>query len=1651
MYINKIDELIDKIIDDFYLTTVSENKTFQKILQDVDYIKYQKEINNIMIEYTRKINIKEIQDLVKSNNAVHQIFESLKKYIAFYMFLTIGFFYTEKEDLFINNIIEFTKNQTNYNYKIENFFNSDTNSLLIKYNKIVSNIINILNADQSKIDKMKIKPEFTETIKFLNELGGDYIANKFQLKNLKNSVGIQAHNIIKTLIIVFLYKKTDKKDFFKMLEASEITEGDYMFIDIVVPIKKTIDYSAIEKILESATFSDGDKTKTKNLPYYIWKYFTEYDDNKTKPPLSHDEKIIRLINSGILIPISDDFLLYHKDSENYDKVIDETKVKKKEDTKIKYIINKIDKVKEYYSEQIKNDDKSRSEIKKIFYPPLLSRKAILINVKEDINIINKFINMGKQNVENLDYFRDLEQYKLYPYINFNDFEKYGMTVQLSKTIDVVRYVSFAKSGEFKQLSSNNIIQTRVGSKDMLLNIVGFMIPSTKTPLQCIPIKNVIDIRTLAGKENLKQQNGVYLILDYLRETYMNIRKHISSVTWIFDEEKDNISEESYEQESKFSMQDRIKHIVAYLYDKIQDELLNIISNVLSKEKITIQEGYEIIDYFKKNIFDIPQNSDIHIELEKKLFSLIEKLEPYYDKKEDFIYGLEEEDKDKNKKIKKPKNNIPIVKINLSSIDEYGEIKENIVTNGICQHNITQDKIASINKKDFTKYSEELYKFIQQYVILNVNNDPICKSCGANLDIKKYIEEGEFDNDTKTFVSYSTPININLEDIIGYEKFKIAIRQMDKLIEKIATVSNILHLIKGSITVRSKRKLIIKNTIDLINNHNKKIKIARERKEKNSEKQKNYGVNKNYSNMWNFELVNDIFVFSSKDIDVYKPIKTNNVIVYLIFFILMEITESHVMYMGDDKKKHCNFSIFDKAMEPLFGGLKIISNNKGDTKNITDYKILCYMIYIIACTITTSTKMWYFNPPKDAKKGSIIPMMQKSIIHTLIDVINSVLEVAIGDGNNEIIYKMLTARFFKKMQTVFNDEDLYKRLKKDSVASSSGDKKASILVTQGYVKLTGKYKPMDFLVPERRICKCPTMQIPKLEYIPDQYHIRGISNISNCDDGNFHEFKPEKNTIVCIKCKKNAKDINYNEKTSLEIKGKFKDILNSEFASQICLIDGMLHTFEISESGENICQKCKKREDSKYSDEEIKQIQDLVIRVNEEKSKKMFEMENGVTEFSNKKLDYINTAVGKLKSEFNKDKKIGMEFLGGLMDEIQKTIGNEFHNFHLTENLYIIDHDHIGNMLEKNIVILESQKKMMEKQNHPFFKTNVLYYTNHKYGKIDVFYDATTKILLGYKEENKNFILNKKYDRRIKLSYSILNKIKLLGYKTPFINIESMYQSVMENRNNINTDNNIISQKIIINIINDRITQLKKVILNLKIILSRILNGHNDEISADEYHKSKINQLIEKYKKKIINPIINDKSGNNTIFKHWKAITNGINIENIDNIKLDYDFSKNKILSFEEINKIDNAGNLLTYFIYKELSKFFEYNDNKVLKSFIAHFIVDFVNTIFDIFNEEKDNSNVEIKRFVYLLTSITHIEEIEEKSGAQNLEGIYSEYQDSDEEKTSEEKEQREEQEYDNIQENEAYDIDVDQEDIMEEGEERMQEYDLSRTLAEQY
>ena len=1625
MYINKIDDLIDNVIDDFFVNIISKDNTLLKIYKEPNFVKFQKEMNTIMLTFTNSFNLTEIKELVKNNDNIYSISETLKRYIAFYLFLIIGFNYTSNDDTFINNIVEFTKNQSEYGYKINNFFNSESNALIIKYHNMIKNIISLLDADQTKIDILKKKPNYKETILFLNQLGSDYIEKNFKLDKLDGNKQIQSHNIIKTIIVILLYKVVEKKDFFRLLEMTENVDGEYMFIDIVIPKQKYIDFNSVEKLI-------GSDDTLKNLSHYFWQFLTDHEELIQKPAASIEDKIILLIQSGIIYPICDDFLLYHKDSEKYDKSIDPLVNKKKDDTKIRYIINKIEITSELYSEQTKKDEKIRNNIKKNFYMPLLNRKAIIVNHNEDIHIINKFLNQGKRSMENNEYFNDLMNYNVYPYINFKDFEKDGFSISLHKTIDIVRYVSLTKDGEYKQNKNNNI-QLRVGSKDTIINVVGFMIPTNLKPLHCLKLKETTDIRSLShnkydlshnnhNKYDLSKSNnnnGYDLMVKYLRQSVLGTNKHSSSVFWIFDLDKDIINTDitEYNQIDKLSIQDQIKYIISVFYDNIINELYySILDKLEKKENLTVQMAYMILNLFEKKIINIPIESDILNQLEIKIYELIKKVEPVYDKNEDIVHGISENiihlpEYDINNKQKI----IQTIKINLSDIKEYGkfEEKDNNVE-GICQHNVSWERIASMQKTKPKLYVDELYNFIQQYVFENVDQEFICKSCGFQLNIKKYIIDGVFDDDTQKFITYSMPLDVPLEDIQEYEKYKITIRNIDKFIEKVAIVSNIPHLTKSSANVKWRKKTIIKDVIDLLLMNN--IKLKNNLKERNELANKLYGINRDLSNLFVFELENSIFVFSSKDKDHYKPIKQNNILTYLIFLILLEVNDSHIPFIGGDKKGLCNFQVFDKIYYSLYDGLKIRINNKGELTNITNYKILCYIIYIISCSCI-KYNMWYYEYPDQTKKKKYLPIIQKIFVHTLVDIINSILEIA-SMPNVHYLYEIISIKMFKKLNSTFSNEELYNYLKNENKILIVGEKKEFISTKKKFIELSGKFNPMIYDLPYRVVCKVPKFimnkkNIPYLKYY-------NINNITNCTNGQFHNLTVQNSKIICNLCKIELSNLQLDENETKKILNNFRYIRLQNLTNTFCLIDGLTHQISLNENGKLICTKCGKNENDSYTHEELNKLEKSLEKIKYIQSEKIIEKNKIIHENIKNDISYIEKVINHLsKSYTDSTKTKQFKFIDNLIDELQNIIGNESGtSIYLKENSYIINHDYLGHSLDKNIIITDGNNKIFYKQNHTFFKTNVIYYNNGK--KIDIFYDAITKLLLGYKEESKNFIFNIKQDKHLIVNYSIMNKLKILGYSSQFIDITTEYENFLLRLNKKN-----ISKIIIMNIIRNRIYNLKKVIYVFQRILYRIINNYNEPIipeNESEYFSNKLNIFIEKYKKKISNINISNNKGDHMIFKHWKGVDRGLYAIELQEVK--YNFDEQKIINVDEITKLDHNGNIILYFIIEELTKLLKYNDNNLVKVSISYFIIDFINIIFELFNDEKILSKLDVKRFGYILSSTTYVQQIMEKYGIKEIEGMYSEYKDSEQQLTPEDKEEL----IDNEEEQDALDIDYESE-----------------------
>jgi len=364
MYINEIDNILNVILNDFYNTYLHQKNNkefifFKNLIQENNFVKYQKKINEIISSYSLKINNYNFNKITKNNSNISTIKNLLKKYIFYYIFLLISFFYKGQKETFINNIIEFSRNQGNYSVNINNFFNSFSNSIIIKSFNFIKNIKNILDMTDIQRKNIKDNIKYKESIEFLNDIGKDFINNNFNIKQLKGNKITQANNVIKTIMILKIYNIYEKKEINDILNQEQKKIGNYKFIDVVYQEHYKLDYSSIESLLNKDDLKNG-------LADDYYQLLTKKEDTDFIKTI--DYKVNALINSGIFIPIVDDFLLFHNKNEKYEKQSKDKFQKYKSDTKIKYIVTKIDNASDLYT-NIENEKKKKKKVSIYFIFP----------------------------------------------------------------------------------------------------------------------------------------------------------------------------------------------------------------------------------------------------------------------------------------------------------------------------------------------------------------------------------------------------------------------------------------------------------------------------------------------------------------------------------------------------------------------------------------------------------------------------------------------------------------------------------------------------------------------------------------------------------------------------------------------------------------------------------------------------------------------------------------------------------------------------------------------------------------------------------------------------------------------------------------------------------------------------------------------------------------------------------------------------------------------------------------------------------------------------------------------------------------------------------------------------------------------------------
>ena len=1361
-YINNIDECVSSIIDTFYIEKI-EDKTFRKKFIDINnllnnYKELEIIINKIIVEVSKKYNISEIISDTTNYNNIIILFNN---YILLYYFFYLGYIY----DL---DIILDILNKLNSKYQ-DDFFRNRYLTQYGIYFKYIRDFKFIFDNFDKINDNTFIK-NYIDVINTLKDIDISILEKIASNKNLLD------HNILKIIIFREIYIIEDKLIIFKILEDEELKTAEYKYIDIIETKYDLIDYSVIESLFSLKDIKKGIAEDIYNMiqEYEISSYIKDYNINA---------KINTLFKNKILIPITDDFLRYHKDNEMYDKTslttIDpKDKINKKNNTKIKYIITKINKIKNYYSKKIYNDSTLKIEIEKYFYQPMIYRKIVIINDIEEIDILKKINNLKILNESN-EYGQELIQLRNYSYIDFKYNIRDSFIFSTDTTIQAIRYCNFEYKDDkkFTNILRSNI-QYRIINDNINANIVGVAIPrynfinSNNTYLGCNLLKDTYDM-------SLLNKNSFNVAMRKLRKIFIDDHKYSKLLYWIFNKKNDKIKLELFDNINSLSTDEYIKILLGKIYDEFVNITFELICRDINKfDKISIDKSKNIIKLYESNLVLIPRQSHKYSQLMKLI---------YYNKAEinnDIYDKLENKIPEFN--IKLPKIILDDIKIHIIKI-----LKDDLISNldsdidiyegYICQHIISWNTIMKYRKSDPNKFNQDLFDFINKYVIENKEKDFICKSCFQLIDIRNYTT-AIYSGSDSFVVSFG--LDTELETIPEYTKYSKSIKNMDKILERITYASSINYFVGTSLDVKYRRQEIIKNIIDLIDVQYKTLftKGPQDRKNRLDNSIKKYGCS--MSNFFLFKLDNDIFTYSSKEIDKFKLFKINNILTYLMIGLILEINLSQILFFNFDKL--VNYFLFTKFGFNLFNNLFIRISNKNDLAPIKNYKLLCYVIYYIS-GIYVKLNMFYADNITN-KPNHINPQIQRYVIHTFIDIINSILEVNTKD-NKHYLYTLFSIKFFNKLNTVYdNQSSIYVINSLDNIYN----KKVSI--TDNKLK----------------------------------YNIKNIEAIKLNPFNYNYNYMMESNLGIKYNYTKLAGIKFIFDKLSDKkvLANKDREDINNKLYSESLLKIASL--YDINGIKRNISLSLDDTSKISIKDQEQIYNKSNELRINNNKKiiKKHEYRYKRLDTNRLKNIEYIET----IKKQYNNDIQIVID---KLIDKLELLIGKNINinnaNYYLKYNIYEIVNDYRGNKITP-IFISEKEDKIRLKKDDPIFKQDVYYYVDQS-NNVTVYYSAIEKYLIGYKETYKDFILLKNTDCYLKIHYSIQNQLKYFGF----------------NYLNYKLEPKIVIKDFINNILITRFQNLKNSLSTIQQIIYQVKNRYNGSNlnPIAKYNQTKI-KYIETY-------------------------------------------------------------------------------------------------------------------------------------------------------------------------------------------------------------
>lgn len=679
------------------------------------------------------------------------------------------------------------------------------------------------------------------------------------------------------------------------------------------------------------------------------------------------------------------------------------------------------------------------------------RSMILKNIFIENYVLN---NIKNYNLETeYETYKELSNFTTNPYIQFEQNPDTYLQYKNDNNIEIVR----------KNTLISNLLETHKNYN--IINIIGFF-------------------------KNLNYNNKT---ISEIKKFYNFIETDVDNVYYYYNENDDSLIDNNFE--INYSSKETI---ITSLFNIYYNEYMKKIYASIKFKHTTIYDKENVL--MKYNFLPKTYLNDVILNVINNYSRVI--YNPFIEKMNDTII-------------------LPTIdNINTSLLIQYNLTldKPSILINEseiidskyLCQHFVTWNdlyKLQFVNKDLYAKMFDE---FKTKYIKQEIGNKSItCKSCGSELT--------DLYNNLVSYQSIETVASIknlsHLEDNENYSKYNRTIKNIDKIVEKLADIFGLKQYTGSSSVNKSKRNNIVFMVIELtIQQSQKLVKNYNERQEIIKKSQQKYGIS-NKSDFLLFPLDDNLFLttLAELEVDKYKHKKINTIISYIIIMFILNINKLQLISLHNDKsikKNNCNISIFEKYNSKIFHTFNIIINKENDFEQILKYKSLCFVIYYFICNLV-NYKIWQgFSYNKNYNLE-----LQDIIINTLINTLNNILE----QYQITYIYDLIKNLFFNQMNTLFIYDDVLTKHKEfeDNLKYKNLIKIKKSNLYFDKIILTGSlpsYKDINYKINVQ--CLFDLYQI-KSHFI-NNILFDNISTLTNCPSGLFHKWNYSKN-LECLLC------------------------------------------------------------------------------------------------------------------------------------------------------------------------------------------------------------------------------------------------------------------------------------------------------------------------------------------------------------------------------------------------------------------------------------------------------------------------------------------------------------------------------------------------------